>query len=270
MARRIINLENIRVASPCKTDWDAMAGDELTRFCLKCNKNVYNLSAMTRKQVATLISDRQGKLCAKFSLRPDGTLLTLEPAAAPSAPRGHASRFAAAAFTAFFSLCASAFAQSTAQGGESPAPTAARQDIKREHKPQTGESQKKTATLRGTVYDQLDAVIPQAKVTLTNEGTHHESIVETNEEGVFIFDHLEDGLYTLVAVSSGFESFKLSQLKLRAGEDARLNVTLRAGTVGEIMIIDPPQIENPTLNFIIEKLSVPYRGLKQIVKADPR
>jgi hypothetical protein len=269
MARRIKNLDAIRVASPCQTDWDAMAGDERVRFCGQCNKSVYNLSALTRKQAATLISDKQGKLCAKFLLRPDGTLLTLEPASAPRAPRGRTSRYAAAAFTAVFSLCTSVFAQSATQAGESPA-RAAQTDIKRESKPQAGESQKKLATLGGTVYDQQEAVIPQVKVTLINEGTQHESIVETNEEGAFIFDKIEDGLYTLVAVSSGFESFKLSQLKLRAGEEVRLNVTLRAGTVGEIMIIDPPQVENSALNFVIEKLSVPYRGLKKIVKADPR
>jgi hypothetical protein len=269
MARRINNLENIRVASPCQTDWDAMLGDERERFCRECNKSVYNLSALTRKQAATLISDKQGKLCAKFSLRPDGTLLTLEPAAS-RAPRGRASRVAAAGFTALFSLCTSVFAQSSTQADASPARTA-RQDIKREKKPQTDEAQKQGATLRGTVYDQQEAVIPQVKVTLINESTKHESIVETDGEGAFIFDNIEDGLYTLVAVSSGFESFKLSQFKLHAGEETRLNVILRVGTVGEIMIIDPPQeVENSTLNFVIEKLSVPYRGLKKIVKADPR
>lgn len=124
-------------------------------------------------------------------------------------------------------------------------------------------------TLRGTVYDQLEAVIPRAKVTLINESTQHERIVETNEEGVFIFDNLEDGSYTLVAAFPGFGVFKKPQLKLHAGEDARLNVTLRAGTVGEIMIVDPPHVENSALNFVIETLSVPYRGIKKIVKAVP-
>jgi hypothetical protein len=270
MARRINNLENIRVASPCQTDWDAMLGDERERFCRECNKSVYNLSALTRKQAATLISDKQGKLCAKFSLRPDGTLLTLEPAAT-RAPRGRASRVAAAGLTAVFSLCTSVFAQSSTQEADAPTARIVRQDIKREKKPQTGGAQKKWATLRGTVYDQQEAVIPQAKVTLIDESTKRESVVETDGEGAFIFDNIEDGLYTLVAVSSGFESFRLSQFKLHAGEETRLNVILRVGTVGEIMIIDPPQeVENSTLSFVIEKLSVPYRGLKKIVKASPR
>src|SRR6516162_8887116 len=37
----------LRVASPCPADWNAMQGDDRVRFCGQCEKNVYNLSAMT-------------------------------------------------------------------------------------------------------------------------------------------------------------------------------------------------------------------------------
>src|SRR3954452_5823731 len=37
-------LESIRIASPCKANWDDMVGDERARFCGQCAKNVYNLS----------------------------------------------------------------------------------------------------------------------------------------------------------------------------------------------------------------------------------
>ena len=47
-ARRASLLEDVRVASPCNASWDAMKGDDRVRFCGECQKNVYNLSAMTR------------------------------------------------------------------------------------------------------------------------------------------------------------------------------------------------------------------------------
>ncbi|HEU4532859.1 MAG TPA: hypothetical protein VFS00_02030, partial [Polyangiaceae bacterium] len=69
-------LDGVRVASPCPADWDAMAGDEQVRFCPGCQKNVYNLSGMTREQATALVRDREGDLCVRLYRRHDGTVLT--------------------------------------------------------------------------------------------------------------------------------------------------------------------------------------------------
>ena len=41
-------LDNIKIASPCSADWDAMIGNERSRHCGDCKLNVYNLSGMTK------------------------------------------------------------------------------------------------------------------------------------------------------------------------------------------------------------------------------
>jgi hypothetical protein len=69
-------LADIRVAAPCPADWDKMTGDERVRFCGGCQKNVYNLSAMTAAEAETLVREREGKLCVRFYRRSDGTMLT--------------------------------------------------------------------------------------------------------------------------------------------------------------------------------------------------
>lgn len=70
-------LEQVRVASPCNASWDEMVGDERVRFCLSCEKNVYNLSAMPREDAERLLEERLGKdLCVRFYQRADGTILT--------------------------------------------------------------------------------------------------------------------------------------------------------------------------------------------------
>lgn len=248
----------------------AAAGDDRTRFCRECDREVYDLSAMTRQQVATLVSETQGKLCARFSFRPDGTLLTLEPARASRAPRGRVSRVAAAAFTAVFGLCASVFAQTPAPHGESPA-RATLPEFKRADVRHAEQDQKKPAKLQGTVSDSLESVITQAKVTLIDESTKQERTVATNDEGFFIIDGLADGSYTLIAEAPGFFLFRKPELKLRAGQELLLNVTLQVGTLGEIIIDDaPPVAQNPARKFVAETLSLPYRGLRKIVKAAPR
>jgi len=68
-------LDNIRVATPCSADWDQMSGDERVRACGACNKNVYNLSSMTRDEAETLIVAKEGRLCVRYYQRADGTIL---------------------------------------------------------------------------------------------------------------------------------------------------------------------------------------------------
>src|SRR4051812_29581375 len=73
---RLPVLDNLRIATPCNADWDDMVGDARVRFCGKCEKNVYNLSAMTRADAESLVREKEGRLCARFYRRPDGTVLS--------------------------------------------------------------------------------------------------------------------------------------------------------------------------------------------------
>lgn len=72
---RLPVLDNIRVASPCSADWAKMTGDERVRACGDCNKDVYNLSGMTRDEAQALIVAKQGRLCVRYFQRSDGTIL---------------------------------------------------------------------------------------------------------------------------------------------------------------------------------------------------
>ena len=76
MARFINPLKHVRVASPCKADWDQMLGSERVRFCGQCSLNVYNLSAMTRDEAESLIAANEGRLCVRFYRRNDGSIIT--------------------------------------------------------------------------------------------------------------------------------------------------------------------------------------------------
>ena len=70
-------LDQVRVASPCNASWDDMTGDDRVRFCGKCEKNVFNISAMPREDAEQLLRERAGgELCVRFFQRTDGTILT--------------------------------------------------------------------------------------------------------------------------------------------------------------------------------------------------
>lgn len=72
---RLPVLDNLRVASPCTADWNQMTGDERSRHCGDCKKDVYNLSGMTRDEAEALLIERAGNLCARYYQRHDGTIL---------------------------------------------------------------------------------------------------------------------------------------------------------------------------------------------------
>jgi hypothetical protein len=72
---RLPVLDNVRVATPCHADWNAMTGDDRTRHCGDCKKNVYNLSGMTREEAEALLIEQNGDLCVRYFQRHDGTIL---------------------------------------------------------------------------------------------------------------------------------------------------------------------------------------------------
>jgi hypothetical protein len=72
----LVTLESVRIAAPCRASWERMVGDERVRFCAECQKNVYNLSAISRKEAEALVREREGRLCARFYRRADGTIMT--------------------------------------------------------------------------------------------------------------------------------------------------------------------------------------------------
>lgn len=77
MRRPLPLLDQVRVASPCTADWNEMVGDARVRFCLGCEKNVFNLSAMQKDDAEALLHQRLGnELCVRFYQRADGTILT--------------------------------------------------------------------------------------------------------------------------------------------------------------------------------------------------
>lgn len=76
MARFNNRLDHVRIAAPCKADWDQMMGNERVRFCSQCSLNVFNLSSMTRADAESLIARTEGRLCVRFYRRFDGSIIT--------------------------------------------------------------------------------------------------------------------------------------------------------------------------------------------------
>ena len=66
----------VKIASPCRARWQDMTGDDRSRYCHQCRKQVYNFRAMSAEEVAELIRAKEGSLCGRFYRRRDGTMLS--------------------------------------------------------------------------------------------------------------------------------------------------------------------------------------------------
>ncbi|MBX3186407.1 MAG: hypothetical protein KF819_05295 [Labilithrix sp.] len=120
-------LDDIRVASPCGVDWSTMTGDDRVRMCATCNKNVYDLSAMTEAEALELL-DRGGDTCVRFYRRADGRVLTADcPVGAHTKRKRRLKIVAAASAPLLASTLAAAWA-GTANRDARPHPTAAEID----------------------------------------------------------------------------------------------------------------------------------------------
>ncbi|MDQ3370766.1 MAG: hypothetical protein M3680_35560, partial [Myxococcota bacterium] len=111
-----VRLRTIAVKTPCHADWNAMtlrdAQSDAVRHCGSCNKDVYNLSAMTETEAEALLASAE-EHCVRYYYRPDGTLV--------SSRCGDATRRApspVAAGLAASLACSAAFAGITVAIGE--------------------------------------------------------------------------------------------------------------------------------------------------------
>jgi len=94
---RLPLLDRLVVKTPCHEDWNAMTGDDRARLCVKCNKTVFDLSAMSQDEAETFLADNldDENPCVRLYRRPDGTVLTTE--CSRGAKVRHARRVGAAA-----------------------------------------------------------------------------------------------------------------------------------------------------------------------------
>ena len=76
MPEDISLLENVRIAAPCPANWHEMVGGDRVRYCRSCEKNVYNLSEMSRTDAEKLLQTHEGRLCVRYYRRTDGTIMT--------------------------------------------------------------------------------------------------------------------------------------------------------------------------------------------------
>ena len=199
-------LDQIKIASPCSADWEQMKGNDRVRFCGECKKNVFNLSAMTRRDAEALLKETNGNICARSYRRTDGTVLTED------CPVGLRVKVARVQRRVGWAVAgALSFATVWGQG---------------------------SSALSGRVTDQMGAAV-SATITVTDSKTGDSQQTKADADGKFRVGSLPPGIYTITAESPGFYKHTQSDVRVDAIGPAKLDVTLRVGLMtGWVVLIE--------------------------------
>src|SRR5204863_3277626 len=80
--------------------------------------------------------------------------------------------------------------------------------------PMYAAAQTVSGTILGTVTDSSGSVVPNAKVTILNEGTGLTRTVQTDANGEYTVASLPTGHYTVMTEMAGFKALALSNIEL--------------------------------------------------------
>lgn len=94
-----------------------------------------------------------------------------------------------------------------------------------------------TATFYGTVTDSTGAVIPGATATVTHLGTGASGVKATNATGVFVFDFMRVGAYTLRIEAPGFKTYEGAGIELTASQQVRQTFVLEVGAMSDTVTV---------------------------------
>lgn len=215
----------IRIASPCSADWDRMEGDEHVRYCRECKLDVYNFSEMSEVEIERIVVHREGRLCARFYQRLDGTMMTQNCPLGLRVVVRRVSSFASATLAALMSIGSSFVGATQTKDPSSLVQIApARRGISLE------------------VVDITSAVIPNARVTILNEKTKAKVDGKTDTTGLLRLADLPDGNYEITVVVPGFKTLKQSHVSVPTRIPLRLQVDVGA-MMGEVVVVRGHELE---------------------------
>src|SRR5215470_7616187 len=124
------------------------------------------------------------------------------------------------------------------------------------------------AQVRGVVVDSSGAVIPNAKVTISELGTNISVSGRTNDKGEYFFTGMRPSTYSLKVEASGFRAEEQTGLVLAVDQQTTLNFTMKPGalttavevnTAAPLLDTESPTLGTEVTNQYIKDIPLPGR-----------
>lgn len=113
-------------------------------------------------------------------------------------------------------------------------------------------AQETTASIVGTITDASGAVVPNAKVTVTNPSTGFTRDTVSGSQGDYKVSSLAPGTYNMKVEARGFATVAQNGITLFVGRAATINQSLKPGGANEVVEVTsaPPMIETTVSNVV--------------------
>ncbi|MFL6335877.1 MAG: carboxypeptidase regulatory-like domain-containing protein [Pyrinomonadaceae bacterium] len=128
----------------------------------------------------------------------------------------------------------------------------------------TASAQSDRGTITGRVVDPSGAVVPNAKVTVTNTETNTPAESKTNDEGNFTFPQLPAAPYRLTVEAQGFKTATLDEVRVGVQITRSVEFKLEVGGVGDVVNVSAdasPVIQTDTP---VSQLNVTERQVREL------
>src|SRR5579863_6198732 len=109
-------------------------------------------------------------------------------------------------------------------------------------------AQKDSGGVAGVVRDSAGALVPGAKVTVSDVDRGTETVVTTSSQGEYVASPLKIGRYNVSAEKTGFKKTVVGPIVVNIQEHPEVDITLQVGSIHEVMTItsEGPQLETET------------------------
>src|SRR5271163_1617270 len=97
----------------------------------------------------------------------------------------------------------------------------------------TSFSQTNTGRIEGTIQDASGAIVPNAKVVVTNNQTQAKSETTANASGNFVVAALQPATYTLLVEIPGFRQTVIKSIDVESGATVSQIIKMEVGQVTE-------------------------------------
>ena len=119
-----------------------------------------------------------------------------------------------------------------------------------------GMAQGTNGSLTGVVSDASGSAVVGAPVTLTNVDTNYPQTVNTNSRGIYLFNLVPPGKYSLTIAGQGFANYVQSGIVLQANANVTQNVQLKVGDASEkVTVTSDAELLNTTTSELAMTIS---------------
>lgn len=102
-------------------------------------------------------------------------------------------------------------------------------------------AQTTTARITGIVSDPSGAIVPNARITVTNLDTGIARPINSGADGVYLLTNLVVGNYSVGVEASGFKRFEQRNVRLEVDQTVRVDVALQTGDTRESITVEGGQ-----------------------------